>query len=124
MSKYVVASVYYNYNDEYYYSEDENVGTAVKVFDNIQNAKSFANRKTMQELKGLDLSEYCYDHASWDGVVDQDKLVQFKEIASKIDNTFDYDNKLFTIPQDVKGEDLRELFETLTLKLYCIQKVD
>lgn len=112
---FVVLQHDFDYNDEINY-QSGNGGYPIKVFYDESLAKLHASDLTYKELRGLNLGDYCYN------MDEIDPTSKVRDTLEKLG--VECENWDTIIPSDISDEDLKEIYNGLSLQFFSVIKVD
>lgn len=122
---YVVLSQHFEYDDNYYNSQDG--GTPVKVFLNRDKAEEEAARKNIVEICGCNLDNYSYNLREGGIEVFEQLKAVVKSAKGKITSDGgdeDRYNIKVSLPDDVKLDYVREILDILGIWFHSVEEVD
>lgn len=119
---YVVLSQHFEYDDNYYNSQDG--GTPVKVFLNRDKAEEEAARKNIVEICGCNLDNYSYNLREGGTEV----LEELKSVVKRAGGKVNYEeggyNIRVSLPDNVKLDYVREILDILGIWFHSVEEVD
>jgi hypothetical protein len=127
---YAVLEVAYEYNDETYSAGDSNGGFPEHIFLTKEAAQKYADKKNLEQMRGLNLAEYCYDIEDlieYDWRKKENKEAKVKEVSdwfralSEDPEEFTLeDNYNLEIPTTASDEDIAKLYNLLNLEFFTV----
>jgi len=125
MKYFVVTEIEFQYNDETYYTTENEAGEPVKVFTDKAKAEAYVEEHSIDELRRVCSSRYdSLGNYGW-GVSEISNDPEAFEVwwRKNVNNEDPNENCLLSLPEDLSDDKLRELASLLSFEFHKITEV-
>jgi len=116
---YIVVSIAYDYNDEFYSSHEDNPGSTVKAYRDKKKAEDECarlNKAHLQSIEAGGLYKWAYDSLEtvltwWIGSKDVDKRPELKQLFWDMGCRPEHDAEQWKGPEDISDDYITETMD-------------
>ena len=123
---YIVCAVGFDYNDEYYYSNDDDAGHPEGAFYDRAQAEAEARKRSIDDFKNHELNDYVSTGSKFgDYVIDKKAFVKILNETRKKDRfkVEDLDEYELSIPTNLTDDQIGRLLDLFVVKFYDVREV-
>ena len=118
---FVLCSYAWEYNDEFYCTPEGSPVDTHAAYMNKDDADAMAELSNVKELKGLDLSQYCYD--GWQGILAKTETIEaFTALMHKL-GAVDFTDDSPDIPDGLPHKAYVEMLKHLELRFWVVHEL-